>query len=146
MTMEEWNEKKASEKENARSTIEHLDPKDVEVQTPPKTETVENNGPVTSVSVNDKTGTIALIVGILSIVFGLFFGGAPWIGILLGIGAIVLGSYEKKKNIASTKKLANAGMICGIAGLVVSILVGIAVAAFGVVWGLLVGILRGLAG
>ncbi len=59
-------------------------------------------------------GVVALIVGIASVMLsqGLSGTGRGWYGAILGLLAIILGFYGKKK--PEQKKLANAGWILGV--------------------------------
>lgn len=97
---------------------------------------------VTESKATEGFGTFALVLGILSIIFGLFFGGAPWIGIIIGVGGIVLGAVEKKKGNPHTKKAAKAGFVCGIIGVSLSIVMGIVCTVIGILVKGVVGLLK----
>ena len=67
-------------------------------------------------STNSTLATAALVVGILSIIFALFLK-YKWIGLVLGIVGVVLGAKARKQ---SQTKMATAGFVCSIIGLVLS--------------------------
>lgn len=69
----------------------------------------------------------SLVLGIISIVCGLFLMGYQWIGAILGIIGIILGSLGKKD--PEKKGMATAGLICSIVGLVLCLLLYIACVA-----------------
>ena len=142
MTMDEWN------KENDK-TVEVLSEDDIEVVSAPKMgnaepNTTAQNEPVKSSTHSSSMATVGLLLGIGSIIFGLFFAGAPWIGILMGTAAIVMGAVERKSNNSDTKGLATGALACGIVGVVFSVIFGIIVAIIGTVLKGLVGILKWL--
>ena len=133
MTMDEWTTKQKEE-----SGIEHLRPEDVEVMNPGDSNVTSETSDEGHVQTMDpKFGTLALILGILSIVFGIFFAGAPWIGILLGIAAIILGVSERKHNNPASKGSATGGLVCGIVGLVFSVVFGVICAVLGTIFRIL---------
>ncbi len=132
MTMDEWKKAKESVKETIKenTTAQWLGDDDVVVESAPKINhhvVPENEGkPVEVLTPPSNFAKTALVLGIFSIVMGVFFAGAPWIGILSGIGAIVLGAVEKKKiSKKEERKIANAGFVCGIVGTAVSVIMGI---------------------
>ena len=65
-------------------------------------------------STNSTLSIIALVVGILSIIFAFAY---TWVGLVLGIVGIVLGAKARKQ---SQTKMATAGFVCSIIGLVLS--------------------------
>ena len=67
-------------------------------------------------STNSTLAIVALIVGILSIVFVFIY---TWVGLVLGIVGIVLSAKARKQ---SQTKMATAGFVCSIIGLVLSAL------------------------
>lgn len=66
----------------------------------------------------------ALVVGICSIVFDFIF---VWLGLILGIVAIILGVMARKQNPTDGK--ATAGLVCGIIGAALAIVCWVACAA-----------------
>ncbi|MCQ2519418.1 MAG: hypothetical protein MJ107_02685 [Lachnospiraceae bacterium] len=127
MTMDEWNEQNGTAKE--AETAQWLDADDVVVEEPPKIKnavvTENNDKPVEVANTSSKFGTISLVLGVFSILMGVFFAGAPMIGILLGAGAITLGALERKNGNPQTKGPATGGLVCGIVGVSLSIIFGI---------------------
>ena len=69
----------------------------------------------------------SLVLGIISIVCGLFFMGFQWLGALLGVVGIVLGALGKKN--PEKKGMATAGLVCSIIGLVLSLVFYVACVA-----------------
>ena len=66
-------------------------------------------------------GVGSLVLGIVSIVVGLFSGGGlGWLGAIAGIIGIILGVNGKKNE--EQKNIASAGMICSIIGTVLCLL------------------------
>ena len=65
-------------------------------------------------STNSTLAIIALVVGILSIIFAFVY---TWIGLVLGIAGIIIGAKARKQ---SQTKMATAGFVCSIVGLVLS--------------------------
>ena len=57
----------------------------------------------------------SLVLGIISLVFGAFGTGLQWVGVPIAIVGIVLGA---KNNNEEKAKVANAGKVCSIIGLV----------------------------
>jgi len=57
----------------------------------------------------------SLVLGIISIVIGLFLVGLQWIGAIIAIIGIILGALNKNPDKAG---LATAGKVCSIIGLV----------------------------
>ena len=70
----------------------------------------------------------ALVLGIISIVVGLFISSAGWLGTIIAIVGIILGVVARKK-MDDNYKLATAGMVCSIVGLVLSLILYIACVA-----------------
>lgn len=144
MTMDEWNEKN---KNSAGAFATEEKPVNVQgnIDTSGKGNVAVNDGsqPISvNTDASEMTGNLALILGILSIIFGLFFGGAPWIGIFMGIAAVVLGVVEKKKKNPLTKKTATAGFVCGIVGISLSVFMGLFCLALGIAIRTIGGILK----
>jgi len=65
-------------------------------------------------STNSTLAIIALVVGILSIVFAFIY---VWIGLVLGIAGIIISAKARKQ---SQTKMATAGFVCSIIGLALS--------------------------
>lgn len=140
MTMDEWKQQNTAE-----GTVEKLDDEDVEVIKPKTYETVtpvEDGTPVEKIESESNITSIALFLGIASIVLGVFFAGAPWLGILTGTAAIVMGAVEKKKNDPSTVSTAKAVLVCGIVGVSLSVFLGIVCGVLGLVVKGLFGIIK----
>lgn len=146
MTMEEW---KQQQDEKAEKTAQWLDADDVDVKEPPKLgksvyinadeefgDSEDAEGDEQEVA-SANFGTISMILGILSILLGLFFAGLPLLGVLTGIGAIVLGAIERKHKRKQTRKQSAAGLACGIVGVILSIVVGAMVGAVKLLLGFL---------
>ena len=72
---------------------------------------------------------LGLALGVISIVLGVFFAGAPWLGIVVGTIAIIIGASEKNKG-EETKGIATGALTCGIVGVSLSV-------AFGIFFGIL---------
>lgn len=73
-------------------------------------------------------GTASLVLGIISMVIGTLAGGGfNWVGVIVGIIGIVLGIEGKKK--PEQAGMAQAGFICSIVGVVLSLLTYIACVA-----------------
>lgn len=68
---------------------------------------------------------LAMIFGILSIITGIIFGGAPYVGIITGTLGIVLGAVWKKKVDDSEKNKCTAGLATGIVGVCLSVIIGV---------------------
>ena len=133
MTMDEWNMK------NGKAVVEA---KEEDITVIPSEDEVKasSNGVPTRASKDESAGYIGLTLGILSLIFGIFFGGAPWLGVILGIGGIIFSGLEKNKDNQRTKTMALGGITCGILGICVSIFVGVACALVGVAFKILLGI------
>lgn len=142
MTLNEWEDKKnasaaaaAAPKpdvvdarpEDVRPIAESEKKKQAEKETKaePELKTEMINGQEVVVTTSESAGVLALILGILSIIFGIFYGGAPWIGILLGVGGITIGAVERKRKNKKTKGVATGGFVCGIVGVSLSVVMGI---------------------
>ena len=65
-------------------------------------------------STNSTLAIVALVVGILSIIFAFAY---TWIGLILGIAGVVISAKARKQ---SQTKMATAGFVCSIIGLVLS--------------------------
>ncbi|MBO7333829.1 MAG: DUF4190 domain-containing protein [Lachnospiraceae bacterium] len=140
MTMDEWTAQKESQ-----ADIEHLKPEDVVVEEPGKAGTSQRTGMADEVRTTDmpsesKAAGLSLVLGIVSIVLGILFAGAPWLGILAGIAAIVIASVELKNNNPNTKGKAAGGLVCGIVGIVFSIVIGIICFVLGTAFKILFGL------
>lgn len=72
-------------------------------------------------------GIASLVLGIVSLVCGLFLAGFQWVGAIVAIIGIVLGALARKK--PETKGIATAGMVCSIIGFVLCVVLYIACAA-----------------
>ena len=72
-------------------------------------------------------GVASLVLGIISIVFGVFFGGFQWIGAIIGLVGIILGAQGRKNT--EKMSIATAGLVCSIIGCVLCIITFIACAA-----------------
>jgi Na+/H+ antiporter NhaC len=70
----------------------------------------------------------SLVLGILAILFGAFVAGFQWIGTIVGIIGIILGSMAKK-NPNQNQGMAKAGLVCSIIGTILSLLLFIACVA-----------------
>lgn len=137
MTMDEW-----KQQNNPDNTVHVLDADDVEVIEPKHFEEVtpsNDNTPVEKYESGSNLTTVALILGISSIILGVFFAGAPWLGILTGTAAIVMGAVEKKKNDPGTLGTAKSAFVCGIVGVSLSVF-------FGIICGLLGLVVKGIFG
>lgn len=132
MTMDEWNERNKNAAGAFAPQEKPVAPETVTNGTQ-NIANQRNSQPITAdQDASEMTGNLSLILGILSMIFGMFFGGAPWIGIFMGVAAIVMGVVEKKKNNPITKKIATAGFICGIVGVCISVCVGLFCLAVGI--------------
>ncbi len=67
----------------------------------------------------------ALVLGIVSLVIGFFFSSIGWLGALVAIVGIILGATARKK-LDEQYKIATAGMVCSIIGIVVNLIFYIA--------------------
>lgn len=75
----------------------------------------------------------ALVLGIVSLVIGIFFPSVGWLGAIVAIVGIILGSTARKKQ-DEQHKIATAGMVCSIVGIVINLIFYIAcVACVGVI-------------
>ena len=73
-------------------------------------------------------GVASLVLGIISILIGLFTSGLfGWVGAILAILGIILGAMGRKD--PDKKGLATAGLVCSIIGLVICLITYIACAA-----------------
>lgn len=73
-------------------------------------------------------GVASLVLGIISIIIGLFSAGSlGWIGAILAIIGIILGAMERKD--PDKKGIATGGLVCSIIGLVLCMILYIACAA-----------------
>lgn len=149
MTMDEWNKKNTgnvqfaqADNNNAQQGAASAYAKPAANNTGAPVSQEQQSATPAYNDTSEMSGNISLILGILSILFGLFFGGAPWIGIFMGIAGVVLGAVEKKKNKPATKKTATAGFICGIVGICTSVCVGLFCVALGIVLRTLTGLFR----
>lgn len=70
-------------------------------------------------------GTASLVLGIVSIVIGLFSGGGlGWLGAIAGILGIILGVQAKKN--PEQKGIATAGFVCSVIGTILCVLMYVA--------------------
>lgn len=70
-------------------------------------------------------GVASLVLGIISIIIGLFSGGGlGWVGAIIGIIGIILGAQGKK--VQEQRGIASAGFICSIIGTILCILMYVA--------------------
>lgn len=70
-------------------------------------------------------GTASLVLGIVSIVIGLFSGGGlGWLGAIAGILGIILG--VQAKNNPEQKGIATAGFVCSVIGTILCVLMYVA--------------------
>lgn len=73
-------------------------------------------------------GAASLVLGIISIIVGLFSGGGlGWLGAILGIIGIIFGVQGKRET--EQKSIATAGMVCSIIGTVLCLLMYVACVA-----------------
>lgn len=72
-------------------------------------------------------GAAALVLGIISIVIGVFTSWWGWLGAILGIVGIILGAQGRKTNPAKAG-IATAGMVCSIIGTVLCVIFWLACA------------------
>ncbi len=70
----------------------------------------------------------SLVLGIVSLVIGFFISSAGWLGALIAIIGIVLGASARKKY-DEQYKIATAGMVCSIIGIVINLIFYIACVA-----------------
>ncbi len=70
----------------------------------------------------------ALVLGIVSLIIGVFFSSIGWLGALVAIVGIILGATARKKQ-DDQYKLATAGMVCSIVGIVINLIFYIACVA-----------------
>lgn len=74
-------------------------------------------------------GTTALVLGIISLLLGVFSGGSlGWLGTVVAVVGIVLGYYAKKD--PDSTSMDTAGMVCSIVGLVICLGLYLACVAF----------------
>lgn len=72
-------------------------------------------------------GVASLVLGIISIIIGLFSAGAlGWFGAILGILGIIFGAVAKKN---ASSGVATGGLVCSIIGTVLSLLLYVACVA-----------------
>ena len=73
-------------------------------------------------------GFASLVLGIISLVIGVFSSGLlGWLGAIIALIGVILGVLERKK--PDKSKIATAGMVCSIVGLVLCLLLYVACAA-----------------
>lgn len=72
-------------------------------------------------------GVASLVLGIISLVCGLFLTGFQWIGAIVGLVGIILGAAGKKN--PENKGIATAGMVCSIIGFVLCVILYVACVA-----------------
>ncbi|MDO4384884.1 MAG: hypothetical protein Q4E18_02665 [Clostridia bacterium] len=71
-------------------------------------------------------GVASLILGIISLICGIFLAGFQWVGIIVGIIGIILGALGRKD--PQKKGIATGGLVCAIIGTVFSSITFIACA------------------
>lgn len=64
-------------------------------------------------------GVASLVLGIISIVIGLFLVGYQWLGAILGLVGIIMGASGRSN--PETKGLATGGLVCSIIGFILCI-------------------------
>lgn len=70
-------------------------------------------------------GVASLVLGIISIIIGLFSGGGlGWLGAIMGIIGIILGAQGKK--VPEQRGMASAGFVCAIIGTILCLLMYVA--------------------
>lgn len=76
-------------------------------------------------------GVASLVLGIISIVIGAFFGAVGWAGAIMGIIGIVLGALGRKNALAAGNKpgVATGGLACSIVGTLLCLIFWLACAA-----------------
>lgn len=67
----------------------------------------------------------SLVLGIVSLIIGIFISSVGWLGALIAIVGIILGAYVRKKH-DDQYKIATAGMVCSIIGIVINLIFYIA--------------------
>lgn len=72
-------------------------------------------------------GVASLVLGIISLVCGLFLTGFQWIGAIVGLVGIILGAAGKKN--PENKGIATAGMVCSIIGFILCVILYVACVA-----------------
>ncbi len=76
---------------------------------------------------NNGLATASLVLGIVSLVFSLFFGSLAWLGTITGIVGIILGAISIKKY--GKSNFATAGLIMSVISVALSIIIVIACVA-----------------
>lgn len=64
-------------------------------------------------------GVASLVLGIISLIMGLFLVGYQWLGAILGLIGIILGAFGRQNT--ETKGLATGGLVCSIIGFILCI-------------------------
>ncbi len=133
MTMEEWKAQKSAaataeaekkdEIKTKEKTASEIKVKEKNIEEVPEYIAPQGDGLPTAIAGEDAPIHIALFLGILSVIFGIFFGGAPWIGIITGVGSIIFGALSIKKKDKNEGGKHISGLVCGITGVVTSLLV-----------------------
>lgn len=72
-------------------------------------------------------GVASLVLGILSLIIGIFLPAFQWIGAIFGLVGIILGAQGRKN--PEKKGIATAGMVCSIIGFILCIIFFVACAA-----------------
>lgn len=72
-------------------------------------------------------GVASLVLGIISLLCGLFLAGFQWVGAIVGLIGIILGAAGKKD--PEKKGIATAGMVCSIIGFILCIILYVACVA-----------------
>lgn len=65
-------------------------------------------------------GVASLVLGIISIVCGIFLSGFQWVGAIAGVIGIVLGALGRK--VPEKQGISTAGLVCSIIGFVLCII------------------------
>lgn len=72
-------------------------------------------------------GVASLVLGIISLVCGVFLAGFQWVGAIVGLIGIVLGAQGRKN--PEKQGMATAGLVCSIIGFVLCIILYVACVA-----------------
>lgn len=72
-------------------------------------------------------GVASLILGIISIICGLFLAGFQWVGAIAGLIGIILGAAGKKD--PEKRGIATGGLVCSIIGFILCIILYVACVA-----------------
>lgn len=72
-------------------------------------------------------GVASLVLGIISLLIGIFFTGFQWIGAIFGLIGIILGAQGRKN--PEKRGISTAGMVCSIIGFIFCIIFFVACVA-----------------